>query len=95
MVRMESGNSANSNDIAPGSIQQQFSVPSTSPAVSIIAQDPSKGLYIVDQSQQHATLQMFTGADQRLISAAGGGNPVELAAANANPASAAQTIMVT
>ena len=69
--------------------QVQAAVPAT-PAVSIIAQDPSKGLYIVDPSQQHAALQMF-GTDQRFVTATG--NPVELATAT-NASGGAQTIMV-
>ena len=84
----------NSGDISStGNVQQHFSVPSTGTqsAVSIIAQDPSKGVYIVDPSQQHtaAALQMF-GTEQRLIAASA--NPVEIS--NPNTSTPAQTIMV-
>lgn len=81
----------NSGDIPSGNVQQHFSVPTTGgQAVSIVAQDPSKGVYIVDPSQQHAALQMF-GDQQRLIAAASS-NQVELTS-NSTTASA-QTIVV-
>ena len=95
---MENGSATmavpNSGDISStGNVQQHFSVPSTGTqsAVSIIAQDPSKGVYIVDPSQQHtaAALQMF-GTEQRLIAASA--NPVEIS--NPNTTTPAQTIMV-
>lgn len=95
---MENGSATmavpNSGDISStGNVQQHFSVPSTGTqsAVSIIAQDPSKGVYIVDPSQQHtaAALQMF-GTEQRLIAASA--NPVEIS--NPNTTTSAQTIMV-
>ena len=79
-------------DMSNGSVQQQhFSVQSAgTQAVSIVTQDPSKGVYIVDPSQQHATLQMF-GGDQRLIAASS--NQVELANTS-NTSASAQTIVV-
>ena len=79
-------------DMSSGSVQQHFSVQSAgTQAVSIVAQDPSKGVYIVDPSQQQATLQMF-GGDQRLIAAASS-NQVELNS-NSNTPASAQTIVV-
>jgi len=79
-------------DMSNGSVQQQhFSVQSAgTQAVSIVTQDPSKGVYIVDPSQQHATLQMF-GGDQRLIAASS--NQVELANTS-NTSASAQTIVM-
>eukprot|EP00794_Sanderia_malayensis_P005566 gene5566-6254_t len=97
---MEANNGSPSTpaDISSGALQQNFTVSSSSAqAVGIIAQDPSKGIYIVDPSQQHAAIQMFGTADQRLMSAAtvATGNPVELATTNnSGQAVAAQTIVM-
>ena len=79
-------------DISSGNVQQHFSVPSTgAQAVSIVTQDPSKGVYIVDPSQQHTALQMFS--EQRLIAAAASSNQVELTSNTTTPVSA-QTFVV-
>lgn len=58
-------------------------VPVTHAAVNPIQLDQSKGLYIVDPSQQHA-LQMFGSPDQRFMT-----NPVEF-----NPTGAITTTAI-
>ena len=97
---MENGSGSvapqNAGEISSGNVQQHFSVPSTgTQAVSIIAQDPSKGVYIVDPTQQHAALQMFGADQQRLIAAAASSNQVELANANAVPTTQAIMVRIT
>ena len=78
-------------DMSSGTVQQHFSVQSTgTQAVSIVSQDPSKGVYIVDPSQ-HAALQMFS--EQRLIAAAASSSQVELNT-NSNASASPQTIVV-
>ncbi len=95
-MEANNGSSSTAADISNGNIQQHFTVPSSSaPAVSIIAQDANKGLYIVDPSQQN-TIQMFGNtADHRLMSSSSG-NPIELTTTtnNAGQAVGAQTIVV-
>lgn len=83
----------NSTDISTANVQQHFSVPSSgSQAVSIVAQDPSKNVFIVD-TQQHAALQMFGDPQQRLIAASASSNQVELSN-NSNTPASPQTIVV-
>ena len=56
---------------AQNTVAVSHTVPVTHAAVNPIQLDQSKGLYIVDPSQQHA-LQMFGSPDQRFMT-----NPVE------------------